>query len=611
MKDRNLHIWMTDKKQMIMLFFFIVIILLQIIRMGNYPGLYMDSIMSDYASARFINAQKYSSSQFSFIGDFLLIGALYHGNLTMFWTLFVSLLTGTSSVIQYHIGNACWLILCVAGMQFFLYKQKINSGIVFFIFLIMLNAPACISTVFTEDYNYLPGTAFLIFSVINILEWKSKEYDYRKLYIAFFWIGLAIYSYIIYALYFIILAIICCKLSAKRKLQEYYKILFCAGAGGLAGAFFYIIGFYSIMYGSLVDIINAYSIRCTAFFLTAVAVAGINYLGYYLSLRSTCYVKKAVFTLVNIIIVLFPILFNYKNIHGFRVGLTTRIEGIALTTSLDINERLQKLFQRLITIYSNPRRERDILGEAVSRFSNAFFITFVFMILLWVIFRIIYRKIFAQDNKVTFLLIGSQVGYVVLAFLLLIGGLNQGHFTTLFFISFIILAIICTDIYRIVSSSKKIGHTILKKLLIVFLGINLIINYTNTGILTNQIVRTGGHGQYTHQLTVLAQEALTSRESGKQELYVFPEWGFTTSFIYLTGNTIPLRQDIGELKRIKDFEAEGFTTFIVAFFDEGNKEKYFEYFDEYKEEIEEEIRYTRDGEYGFTILRLELEALDE
>lgn len=610
MNNRNLRTWMTDKKQMIMLLFFIVIIVAQVIRLGNYPGLYMDSIMSDYASARFINTQKYSSSQFAFIGDFLLIGALYHGNLTMFWTLFISLLTGTSSVLQYHIGNACWLILCVTGMQFFLYRQKINPRIVFCIFLIMLSAPACITTVFTEDYNYLPGTAFLIFSIINILEWKSKEYDYRKLFIAFFWVGLAVYSYIIYALYFIILAIICCILSPKRNFQEYYKILFCAGSGGIAGAFFYVMGFYSIMYGSVTHIISDYSIRCTAFFLTAFVVAGIDYFGYYLSMREACYIKKAFFGIVNVFIILFPIVCNYINIYGFREQLIKRTKGV-VANSLTLNEKLHKLLQRLFTIYSNPRRESDILGEPVSRFSNVFLVTFVLMILLWIIFQIIYRRKFAQENKVIFLLIGSQVGYIVLAFLLIIGGLNQGHFTTLFFISFLILAIVVSDIYRISGNSKTIEQAIIRNILLVFLCINLTINYINTGVLTNQIIRTGGHGQYTHQLTVLAQEALTARENGKKELYVFPEWGFATGFIYLTGNIIPLRQDVGELQRIKDFEAEGFTTFVVAFFDENNKNKYLEYFGECKEEIKEEIRYTRDGEYGFTILRLELELPDD
>lgn len=610
MKNRDLCSWLMDKKQMVMLFFFIVIILVQVIRMGNYPGLYMDSIMSDYASARFINSQKYSSSQFRFIDDFLLIGAFYHGNLTMFWTLFVSLLTGTSSVIQYHIGNACWLILCVAGMQFFLYKQKIAPRIVLLIFLIMLNSPACISTVFTEDYNYLPGTAFLIFSIINILEWKSKEYDYQKLFIAFFWVGLAIYSYIIYAFYFIVLAIICCKLSVKRNFQEYYKILFCAGAGGIAGAFFYVIGFYSIMYGSVTHIISDYAIRRAAFFLTAFVILSINYLGYCLSLREKCYATKAFFAITDIIIILFPVVCNYKYLYSFKRQLITRTEGMA-GNSLTINEKLHKLLQRLFTIYSNPRRESDILGEPVSRFSNVFLVTFILLILIWIIFQIIYQNKLDQKNKVIFLLISSQAGYIALLFMLVIGGLNQGHFTTLFFISFLILAMIFSDIYKIVRNSKKTGQTIIKYVLITFLCVNLTINYINTGVFTNQIIRTGGHGDYTHQLTVLAQEALVARESGKKELYVFPEWGFATSFIYLTGNTIPLRQDIGELERIKDFEAEGFTTFVVAFFDEGNKDKYLEYFDEYKEEIKEEIRYTRDGEYGFTILRLEVEPLNE
>ena len=185
------------KKNIFLYIFFLAILFWQILRMGNNLGIYMDGIMSDYTLSYFLNPQKYSYSHFGSIGNIDLIGAFYHGNLTMFLTLLIQLITGTSSVLQYRMGNVIWAGLGILCLQYLFNRCRVNNVISTLIIVALELSPTYIITLMTNDYALLPGTFLTLLSLIFVLKWNENRAD-KYLYRCFGILGIAIYSYAIF-----------------------------------------------------------------------------------------------------------------------------------------------------------------------------------------------------------------------------------------------------------------------------------------------------------------------------------------------------------------------------------------------------------------------------
>ncbi|MGE7138659.1 hypothetical protein ACQKIE_13620 [Luteibacter sp. NPDC031894] len=84
------------------------------------------------------------------------------------------------------------------------------------------------------------------------------------------------------------------------------------------------------------------------------------------------------------------------------------------------------------------------------------------------------------------------------------------------------------------------------------------------------LVKTGGRGHSSDALTTLAVEA---RSVPTHVAYLFPEWGFFTSFAFLTGNRVRYSVDI-EPGTIEHLKKDGITEFRLVYWDAGDEGRY-------------------------------------
>lgn len=85
-----------------------------------------------------------------------------------------------------------------------------------------------------------------------------------------------------------------------------------------------------------------------------------------------------------------------------------------------------------------------------------------------------------------------------------------------------------------------------------------------------ELARTGGTGKMPEALNTLAEEA---RTSSPQVAYLFPEWGFYTSFSFLTGNRVRYVDNV-EPRTFAKLRDRGYRTFRLAFWDAADEEHY-------------------------------------
>jgi hypothetical protein len=85
-----------------------------------------------------------------------------------------------------------------------------------------------------------------------------------------------------------------------------------------------------------------------------------------------------------------------------------------------------------------------------------------------------------------------------------------------------------------------------------------------------KLVATGGRGRSTDMLTQLAVEA---RQAPENVAYVFPEWGFFTSFCFLTGNRVRYVIDT-EPTTIARLQRDGITEIRLVYWDASSESSY-------------------------------------
>jgi len=95
-------------------------------------------------------------------------------------------------------------------------------------------------------------------------------------------------------------------------------------------------------------------------------------------------------------------------------------------------------------------------------------------------------------------------------------------------------------------------------------------NLTQQARFHEWLVRTGGRGHSSDALTTLAVEA---RGAPAHVAYLFPEWGFFTSFAFLTGNRVRYSVDI-EPRTIESLKSDGITEFRLVYWEAGEEERY-------------------------------------
>lgn len=98
----------------------------------------------------------------------------------------------------------------------------------------------------------------------------------------------------------------------------------------------------------------------------------------------------------------------------------------------------------------------------------------------------------------------------------------------------------------------------------------LIANLVQQADFHRLLARTGGEAKSPEALTTLALEA---KDAPKDVAYIFPEWGFFTSFSFLTGNRVRYVIDT-QPQTFDRLRKEGYRHFRLVYWDVANREHY-------------------------------------
>ncbi|RAO74790.1 glycosyltransferase family 39 protein [Dyella jiangningensis] len=141
-----------------------------------------------------------------------------------------------------------------------------------------------------------------------------------------------------------------------------------------------------------------------------------------------------------------------------------------------------------------------------------------------------------------------------------------------------------------------------KAVIAVALGACLACNLVQQADFHRELARTGGTGKMPEALNTLAEEA---RGSSAQVAYLFPEWGFYTSFSFLTGNRVRY-VDNAEGRTLMQLRSRGYRTFRLAFWNAADSERYSQIlFAAGAQNITERVYTRRDGVPAFYLIEAE------
>jgi len=137
------------------------------------------------------------------------------------------------------------------------------------------------------------------------------------------------------------------------------------------------------------------------------------------------------------------------------------------------------------------------------------------------------------------------------------------HFSVLVPFTYLLMAVVIASLGTVATRSAR---WVVAVLVLLLLGGNLLQQST----FHRALAVTGGAGKSSDALTQLAVEA---RGAPGNVAYVFPDWGFFTSFCFLTGNRVRYEIDLRPSTFAK-LKRDGITEIRVVFWDAGSEAAY-------------------------------------
>jgi hypothetical protein len=140
------------------------------------------------------------------------------------------------------------------------------------------------------------------------------------------------------------------------------------------------------------------------------------------------------------------------------------------------------------------------------------------------------------------------------------------HFSVLVPFVYLLLAL---SMYRLLSALKLSGR---RAQILIGASIVAVVagNLVQQASFHEKLVVTGGRGRSTEMLTQLAVEA---RQAPASVAYIFPEWGFFTSFCLLTGNRVRYVIDT-EPDTMARLRRDGITEIRLVYWDAASAASY-------------------------------------
>lgn len=543
------------------------------IRNISLPGLYADAINPDYfVNYFFHNTFNNIAWIYPYIG-IPIFGQPYHGNIPFFIGTPIYLIFGSTIEAQ-RMLNAFYGVVLVILNYLLLVRIIDRRKIAFGVTLGLATNIALISAFRTQMYIIIPG-ACLILAAIYLLVVKDGQLCKKKIFLSGVLSGIAFYSYFVYLFYVpAFLAFIYLNFKKNIRVCLNWLLGFCIPASlyliGYLGIFFKT--FFSGNFKGTPGIL--FSIVIISFLLAiSLPVYKICKDEDWLPKEKFIY-KRYIFSFIGSTLIGIGYLFY----SGY---ITKIISAVANwnNAAIHMGSKPIPLFEKVIMniklffgAISNSGNEIRIFKEITSRWNSLWLIIIILSIII-AFYIIIRKKIFFQKEvKFMMFFLGSIVVFFICC-VPLATNLQANHYFSIIPLSFMILGICGNIIYNYLSSKyskicviKRIGY-----LLICFL---VVFNFINQGFFQYQLKYTGGRGYYSEQINILSSQAVVDRKNGKNELYIFPEWGFMMGFSFLTENSVPYIIDIN-VDKMKELKAND-RNVVLCFWNPQNQEKYME-----------------------------------
>ena len=520
----NCYFW--EKYDLAVFAAILAIITLQLIKLGNYPGLYFDGINPDYIALQLLNPQ---DLQTGWLFSRPWLGQPYHGTNGIIITLLSVLVTGSTSVLQFHITYGIVASLAVfLSYKILTHKAVGVSKLWATISSIILSTwPSLFTIIISQSYMCLFGSVCILGGILLFFSWLGDAKERGKLSLCYFLFGLSFYSYFNFLFFLpplLIFTFIALRWHDSVSLDDVVTplIAYTIGCG------LYIVGWsqqaismngvdMSIPGNKVKLFLAVYSLLAVVFFCFFKRIKGRKLLLWYLIFGA--------------------VVWFIKFLPAFREMAARQ----AIVQSTSVTEKIS----HVINDYSSILTGRIVgfgghllFDEPVTVLNSHVLLCFVVAVI-----AVSAAEFLRRNCNIKWKIPVAVIAIYLCCSIVLGTRMQQHHYVPLLFVTYLGFILCIQRIYECIGESGSAvgrqlagGRNVILTIVVLCL---IFLNLFNEQKVISQLRDTGGDNFWSSEMTDFANEALLRKEHGFREVYVFREWGFFTSFNYLTMNRVP------------------------------------------------------------------------
>lgn len=514
----------NNYKHIDIVFYTIIIVLSYLLMMSisNHIGLYYDSVNPDHLSPFVLDKIKAGDSIFSYP----VLGKVYHGMINTYVMAFIIAIVGVPSATLLHFVSASYGAFICSMVYHILKKCNVNKIISGLLSILASISTSLLCIYITQFYVELSGMVFEIIAINLFINWIKKRDNKTLLFVGIL-SGLACYGYYNYAFFIpsYICVIIANHIIEKKKNCINSIMIFISGL--MLGLTIYIYGYSQMIFNNNIVI-------CVISFIW-ISWAIYNYIVFKKNIKNQ---KK--------LSIFFLILIGIFCIHYYLPLLLNTFSSM----SDDLNKGLfSKILSQINTVKNRyfgllnaTTIEKRLLGtKSICTKGLINYLSLILILISNIIMMYKRKKSKKIDKSVLYVFITILI-YFLVSFFIALSALSEQHFVPMVFINIIALGI---SIQYIINNIKNNKISIMFEYIVtIFIFMSIILNVYCNRIIISKLYYTGGiNGAYSTKINDIAYEAMDNYNRNIKEIYIFEEWGYGTSFTYLTNNLVPYIED--------------------------------------------------------------------
>lgn len=527
------------------------------------PGVYFDAVYPDYLGAIGAFPEHDNFTQITQHMGLPLLGNLYHGTITAGVQWLILKCVGRANVYTLRCVNLFYI--AILGCIVFYVIRKVSGKNIFSLVMAILCVTAENIYVLsrTQYYIMLPGCIFYFLSVFFLFDIVTFKNRKANILTAGIFEGLAFYGYFSY-LFMAPASLVVLWIKEKDKNHVENSVIYIIGL--LIGSIGYIWGYFD---SAIVNLFGTGILAHIVFYGGAV-FALFSLLLIALGEMKTNDQFKKMFNKAIAYVFLGTLIILMGGILSIWLGMP---EKMTVFTKLFNNIRYRNEGGLLIVfwmlfaqILSNRSGWHIIFQQYANSWSSVWLYVWLGETLITGIIMLLDYKVLKKRNTRLSKVIG--VGYLYLfgyyiTSLPIVRGMQPQHFVIVYFGAFIIMGVEACYIFD--HFPPKITKALCPLLAVALISLNICNDWNFVQYLT----KTEGRGKYSKTVDEFIYEAM-KLPSNNQYVYVFPEWGFSANFIYLTSNQYEvIRHADVDLELLQKKIDEGYKVVIAAW----NKEE--------------------------------------